>query len=277
MLKLKTTLKTEVIDMSERRKSIFITGAAAGIGRATALRFAAAGWRVGLYDIDAAGVKQLASEIGVGHAQSGALNVADYSAFAAALAAFAESSGGQLDVLLNNAGILSCGDFESIAAERYRSIVEVNVIGVVNGCRAAYPLLAATPGARVINLASASAIYGQAALAVYSASKFFVRGLTEALNIEWQRQDILVSSVMPLFVKTAMVANFETQPRSLQLLGVKLSPEDIANTIYRAASVPRWRSRVHWHVGGGTTAAALSQKLLPSYCNRAIQKYLSGY
>ena len=268
---------TNSFEMIERRKSIFITGAAAGIGRAAALRFAAAGWRVGLYDIDGAGVQRLAEEIGCAQAQSGVLNVADYATFAAALAEFAVGSGGQLDLLLNNAGILSSGDFESIAPERYRTIVEVNVIGVVNGCRAAYPLLAATPGARVINMASASAIYGAAALAVYSASKFFVRGLTEALNIEWRRQDILVCDVMPLFVRTAMVANFEIQPKSLRVLGVKLSPEDIANTIYRAATVPRWRSRVHWLVGGGATAAALSQKLLPAYCNRAIQKHLSGY
>ena len=70
--------------------------------------------------------------------------------------------------------------------------IDVNCKGTVNGLYAAFPYLRSTPSAVVVNLASASAIYGQAELAVYSSTKFFVRGLTEALNLEWQRHDIRV-------------------------------------------------------------------------------------
>ena len=173
--------------MSKPRKSIFITGAAAGIGRATALRFAAAGWRVGLYDVNQVGLKALVSEIGP-QAVAGRLDVTDGAGFAKALAAFAEPSDGRIDVLFNNAGVLSTGDFESMPLARCYALIDINTKGVVNGCHAALPYLAATKGARVINMASASAIYGTPAFAVYSATNFFVKGLTEALNIEWARK-----------------------------------------------------------------------------------------
>ena len=99
-----------------------------------------------------------------------------------------------LDLLVNNAGLLSSGAFEQIDAERHRAIVEVNVLGVVNGALAAFPLLARTPNAAMVNLASASATYGQPDLATYSATKFAVRGLTEALDLEWAQHDIRCST-----------------------------------------------------------------------------------
>jgi NAD(P)-dependent dehydrogenase (short-subunit alcohol dehydrogenase family) len=83
--------------------------------------------------------------------------------------------------------------------------VDVNVKGVLNGCHLAKPYLLRTPGERVINLSSGSAEYGQASLATYWATKFAVRGLTEALNVEWQADGIPVMDVMPLCARTAMV------------------------------------------------------------------------
>ena len=122
--------------MSKARKSIFITGAAAGIGRATALRFAAAGWRVGLYDVNLIGLKALASEIGP-QAVIGRLDVTNDMAFDKALAAFAEPTDGRIDVLFNNAGILSTGEFESLPLKRCHQLIDINAKGVVNGCHAA--------------------------------------------------------------------------------------------------------------------------------------------
>ncbi|MDP9142056.1 MAG: SDR family oxidoreductase [Pseudomonadota bacterium] len=254
--------------------SIFITGAAAGIGRATAKRFAARGWRVGLYDVDGVGVQQLCDELG-GAAVCGTLNVTDAAAFAAAVDAFCAPVDGRLDVLFNNAGILSVGAFESIGVVRHHAIIDVNIKGVINGSLAGLPHLSKVSGSRLINMSSASAIYGSPDYASYSASKFAVKGLSEALDIEWQRHGIRVMDVLPLFVNTAMVTDIE-QPQSIAKLGVHLSAEDIAETVWTAA---QWRGyrRVHWYPGWRTRLTALADKLGPSWLNRAVVARLSGY
>jgi NAD(P)-dependent dehydrogenase (short-subunit alcohol dehydrogenase family) len=255
-------------------KSVFITGAAAGIGRAAAQRFAAQGWYVGLYDVNAAAVRELAAELGPGRALAGSLDVSDAQAFADAVAEFTLAAG-RLDLLINNAGVLVTGDFESHSAERYQWLIDINTRGVVNGCLAASPHL--KPGARVINMCSASALYGTPAFAVYSASKFFVRGLTEALNIEWQRRGILVMDLMPLFVATPMVAGVSDKPKSIDRLGVRLSAEDVAATLYSAATRSAALCPVHWPVGLQTQAVALLQKLTPNRLYRWSQKLITGY
>lgn len=261
--------------MQKARKSIFITGAAAGIGRATALRFAAAGWRVGLYDINLAGVAALANELGA-EAVAGQLDVRDAKAFAAALADFAAGTEGRIDVLFNNAGVLATGDFEAVSLSRCHQLIDINTRGVVNGCHAALPHLKAARGV-VINMASASSFYGTPAFAVYSASKFFVRGLTEALNIEWARWGVYVCDVSPLFVDTPMVAAVQDKPKSVSALGVRLSAADIAEVVYKAATCSRWCAPVHWLPGAQTKLLALLNKLSPSRLARASTKLISGY
>ena len=187
-------------------RSVFITGAAAGIGRATALTFARNGYTVGGYDIDEVGLKSLAGEIEAlgGTAVTGHLDVTDPDEMARRLGEFTATTGGRLNVMINNAGILRTGRFEDIDISAQLTEIDINTKGVVNGLHAAFPYLRATPNPVVVNLASASAIYGQAELATYSATKFFVRGITEALDIEWSTYDIRVIAIWPLYVQTAM-------------------------------------------------------------------------
>ena len=256
-----------------RAQTIFITGAAAGIGCETARLFHARGWQIGVYDVNARGVERLVAELGPG-ASGDVLDVTDAEAFAQALHHFAVRHG-RLDVLLNNAGILSVGDFESIDTVRHALIVDINLKGVINGCHAALPWLRHTPDSRVINLASASAIYGTPAYASYSATKFAVRGLSEALNIEWQRYDIRVFDLLPLFVNTAMVVPVRGNA-SVRHLGVRLQASDVAATIWRAANSRR-RRRVHWYVGMQSRLMALANKYVPDIVNRAIARAISGY
>lgn len=232
--------------MKMERPCIFITGAGAGIGRATARHFAAHGWFVALADVDERAVALLAADMGDANAMALGLDVTSPAGWNAALAAFFERAG-RLDVLVNNAGILVSGAFEASPLERHAALVDVNVKGVLNGCYLARPWLEKTPGARVINLSSASAIYGQAALATYSATKFAVRGLTEALNIEWQQHGIRVMDVMPLFVRTSMVEGMDAA--SIRRLGVHLAPEDVAVVIWKAANYNGSFGKVHWPVG----------------------------
>jgi NADP-dependent 3-hydroxy acid dehydrogenase YdfG len=258
------------------RPGIFITGAAAGIGRATARMFASQGWLVGIYDMNVAGIEALRQELGAANCIAEKLDVTDAAALSAALERFVAASGKRLDVLFNCAGILSVGNFEDIALARHHAMVDVNLKGVLNGFHCALPYLKRTRGARVISMCSASAIYGSPAYASYSATKFAVRGLTEALNVEWARFGILVMDVLPIFVNTAMVTEIEA-PESLKKMGLHLQPEDVARVIWKAAKRPQWLTHVHWYVGLQTWMLAIATRLLPTWVTRMTTRRVSGY
>lgn len=125
---------------------------------------------------------------------------------------------------LSGSSVLT-GRLDTIPLADQQRAVEVNVTGVLNGCHTAYPYLRAAPGAQVVNLCSASAIYGQPELATYSATKFAVRGLTEALDLEWEDDDITVTAIWPLFVNTAMVDGMDVGAQ--RRLGVRLPPRTL--------------------------------------------------
>jgi NADP-dependent 3-hydroxy acid dehydrogenase YdfG len=256
------------------RPSIFITGAAAGIGRATAERFAREGWFVGLFDVDLAGVQALAAQLPAGQSCATRLDVTDPAAWDAALKAFFETSGNRLDILFNNAGILASGDLEQISLAMQHKIVDVNIKGVMNGCHAALPYLKQTPSARVINMASASAMYGQPGLATYSATKFAVRALTEALDIEWEKHGIRVSDIWPLFVQTAMIKDVGDSP-SLKSMGVNLTPQNVADTVWKVAHHRGLFRRVHWPVGLQTWFIYRTTGLIPDWLARWINKRIA--
>jgi NAD(P)-dependent dehydrogenase (short-subunit alcohol dehydrogenase family) len=256
------------------RKTVFITGAAAGIGRAIAEHFANEGWYVGAFDIDTQGVLALQDTLGVTRCYAGVLDVTNRDAWDGALAGFIEAAGQPLNVLINNAGVLDSGPFQDISARSHRRIIDINVMGVINGCHAAFSALAGPQEACIINMASASAIYGQPALASYSASKFAVRGLTEGLNIEWQPHGIRVVDIWPLFVQTNMVKDMKAD--SIDRMGVKLTPQDVAKTILQAAQAGAKNGRVHWPVGFEVSGFALLTRLMPSALSRFMVKRLAG-
>lgn len=186
-------------------QAIFITGGASGIGRAVATYFAARGWRVGLADVDATGLKTTAATLPADRTSTHVLDVRDQAAWETTLADFVALSGGRLDVMFNNAGIGQGGPFGELDRTAIDRVIDINFRGVVFGARAAYPYLKATPGSCLLNTASASAIYGSAGLSLYSATKFAVRGLTEALDGEWAADGIKVRDLMPGFVDTAIL------------------------------------------------------------------------
>ena len=220
------------------RPCLFISGAAAGIGRATTRLFAARGWFVGMGDIDEAGMAELVTELGADKAMALPLDVRSPDDWHAALAAF-HARTGRLDLLVNNAGILISGPLQDNTLSRHNAQIDINVKGVLYGCHAGFAYLASTPRAQVINLASSAAFYGQASLANYSATKFYVRGLTEALNIEWQPHDIRVIDMWPLFVKTAMIEGVHIG--TTDSLGIHLSAVDVADAIIAAVDLTGMR------------------------------------
>src|SRR5829696_5448014 len=195
--------------MSGQRGSILISGAGRGIGRATAQLFLSRGWRVGLYDVDVDADAAADAAGSSPAAVHGVLDVRDPDQWRAVLRDFCGDGG--LDVLVNNAGVLASGPFVAIDGEAHRRMVDVNVGGVINGAVAGHPCLRRARRGLLLNLCSASALYGQPSLATYGATKAAVKSLTEALDIEWRgdgvrEHGIRVRSLLPLFVATEMVS-----------------------------------------------------------------------
>ena len=196
---------TQTGPKSGTRKAIFISGGASGIGLATAKYFAAKGWFVGLGDINDAGLDAAIAAIGSDNAMATHLDVRERGSWATALEAFEMATGGRMDALLNNAGIARFGWFEDIQPEENDLQIDINIKGVVNGAYAALESLRRTPGSTLINVASAAGLYGSARLAVYSATKFAVRGLSEALDVEFSRHKVNVRCIMPWLVETPIL------------------------------------------------------------------------
>ncbi len=119
-------------------------------------------------------------------------------------------------------------------------------------------------------MSSASAVYGTPELAVYSATKHGIRGLTEALNIEFFPHDIHVGDIMVSFVQTPMVFDQETQATSLKILRATVTPETVAQTVYKAYG----KRRVHWQLGGLLKLLILTTTLLP-FTKRFLVKTLA--
>jgi NAD(P)-dependent dehydrogenase (short-subunit alcohol dehydrogenase family) len=233
-------------------KTVFVTGAASGIGKATSLLFGSKGWRVGCYDVDVDGARKVAEQIA--SSAHGRIDVTSEESWKTAAFDFAGGAGA-LDVLFNCAGILRMGRFEDIGAAECRKQLDVNVMGVILGIQTCLTLLERARGC-IVNMSSASAIYGQPELAVYSASKFAVRALTEALDIELRPKGVRVADIMPGYVDTPMVSSQTHKAKSLQKLGVKLTPEKIAGVVWEAVHgtklhyIPQMDLRVMSRIGG---------------------------
>jgi NAD(P)-dependent dehydrogenase (short-subunit alcohol dehydrogenase family) len=254
-------------------ESVFVTGAARGIGLAIVRRFAAAGYTVGAVDVDEAGLAALKDEAAQQALWTSVMDVTDIDAWQRALRDFVATTGGRLDILVNNAGLLASGNFVDIPAARHKQQVDVNVTGVMFGCHAAFKYLRDTAGARVLNMCSASAIYGQAELASYSATKFAVRGLTEALEIEWRPHDIAVMALWPLFVDTAMLAGVKTG--STESLGINLTVDDVADAAWRALHRKSRLPKVHFPVGRQTKFVYHLAQLSPAWATRFVNERMA--
>lgn len=187
------------------QKSIFVTGAGSGIGRATAQLFAERGWFVGLFDVNPEGLEETAASLPEGQRISMVFDVRDRSGWTRAVEAFGQATNRRMHVLFNNAGVGKGGWIEEMSDDDIDLVLDVNLKGVINGVNAALPLLRETPGARIVNTASVAGVFGAPKMAVYCATKFGVRGLTEALDVEFSRYGVRVVSLMPWFIDTAIL------------------------------------------------------------------------
>ena len=260
---------------ADGRRAIFITGAASGIGLSTAKRFARGGWFVGLADIDAKGLASALEAIGPRNGAVHKLDVRHRSVWRAELAAFARLTGGRLDVLLNNAGVAKGGYLETQAADEVDLQLDVNLKGVLNGCQAAFDLLAATPGAQVVNMAAVAGVVAPPRLSVYAATQFAVRGLSEALEAEFARIGVGVRCIMPSFVDTPLLdkARFSGNEDLRVSLRDQKAPvypvEEVSEAIWAAV---HGKPRLNHLVGGQARQIELLNRLAPQAVRKRLQR-----
>jgi NAD(P)-dependent dehydrogenase (short-subunit alcohol dehydrogenase family) len=264
--------------MTDTTKAIFITGGGSGIGQATAKLFAARGWRVGLADVNTAGLATTAAMLPPGMVETYQMDVRDRDAWVAHLDAFTATTGGRLDVLFNNAGIGTGGPIAEMSFEDLDRVVAINLVGVLNGAKIGYPYLARTHGSCLLNTASASAIYGSSGLPVYSATKFGVRALTEALDGEWYGAGIKVRDLVPSFIDTPLLAtpagnsNYSIK-QVVTNAGLELTNVDkVAQAAWNAVH----GDKVHTYVGKTADRMAFAARWMPGSLRKRMRRGTIG-
>src|SRR6266513_2617184 len=197
---------------SVENKRVLITGAASGIGRATAVASARKGARLCLTDINEAQLAAVAAEIraaggDVDHAE--ALDISDHSAVAA-MADEIHSAHGSVDVIMNIAGIAVWGTIDSLSHDQWRRVVDVNLMGPIHVLECFVPaMISAGRGGHIVNVSSAAGLLGLPWHAPYSAAKFGLRGVSEVLRFDLRRHRIGVTLVCPGAVKTPLVGTVD--------------------------------------------------------------------
>ncbi|TVV76269.1 SDR family NAD(P)-dependent oxidoreductase [Sphingomonas solaris] len=223
-------------------KVVVVTGAASGLGRATALAFAAAGARLALADIDEAGLAATAATVTGpgGEAVPIVTDIADADS-CASLISQAHARFGRIDALCNVAGAFRFDHAASITPDVWDRIFAVNVRGPFFLCQAALPHLTESSGA-IVNVASASAFLGHAFLTHYAASKAALVNLTKSLAMEYMHAPVRINAIAPGGINTAMTAtpsvpegiDFQLLARYSPLRG-SAEPEDLTDLILMLA------------------------------------------
>lgn len=255
-----------------------VTGAASGIGAALADVLAARGCALALADLEAAGLRDVAARArraGVSVSEH-RLDVADHEAVAAFPDAVLAGHG-RVSVLVNNAGVALGGRFEQVSPEDFDWLISINFGGVVRMTRAFLPLLRREPVAQLVNLSSVFGIVAPPGQAAYAASKFAVRGFSEALRHELAGSPVGVTVVHPGGVRTAIAANArctglsnaETEAQAkVWARFLRLDPQEAAERIVRG--IERREKRVL--VGRDAQRIALVQRLFPVEYWRVLQR-----
>jgi NAD(P)-dependent dehydrogenase (short-subunit alcohol dehydrogenase family) len=215
-----------------RDKKTLITGAASGIGRATALAAGAKGAELFLTDIQAEALATTAEEIRAAGGKVSYAKALDISDHAAVVAMADEIHGahGSLDVVMNIAGISTWGTVDKLEHEHWRRLVDVNLMGPIQVIECFVPpMIEAGRGGHLVNVSSAAGLFGLPWHAAYSATKFGLRGVSEVLRFDLRRHDIGVSLVCPGGVDTGLV-------QTVQIVGVDREDPRIKKHIGRFQS-----------------------------------------
>lgn len=239
-------------------KRCFVTGAASGIGRATALRLAAHGAELYLTDRDGEGLAQTVADARALGAQVPAHRVLDISKYdeVAAFAADIHAGHSSMDVVLNIAGVSAWGTVDRLSHEQWNKMISINLMGPIHVIESFVPqMIAARRGGHVVNVSSAAGIVALPWHAAYSASKYGLRGLSEVLRFDLARHRIAVSVVVPGAVKTPLV-------NTVEIAGVDREDPKVA----------RWVDRFSGHAVSPERAA---EKILAGVAKKRYLIYTS--
>ena len=232
-----------------------ITGASSGIGRATALAFAARGARLCLLARSPRRLVEVGEEAqqhGAGEAFHRVCDVREETEVEAAVKEALDRFG-RIDVLINNAGLSLNGEVDGYPLDDWRTVIDTNLTGTFLACRAVLPAMKRQGGGQIINLSSGAGRNGIKGMAAYCAAKFGVIGFTESLALEVRNQNIRVSALLPGsvatgFSQTAKRAGGAGEPAEAggQEIGYSLTPEEVAEVIVSMLAQPRqaWMSEV---------------------------------
>lgn len=261
------TMKFHALNRRFPRKRAFITGAGSGLGLALARALANDGWAIGLFDrnlerlalvegdLSTSGVPVLAYPGDVTHADE----------LTVAVNSFAASNDG-LDVMINNAGIATAGALMDVPAEDWRAAIDTNVMGVVNGCRAAIPHLQRNRTGLLINVASAAAFGSAPGMVPYNATKAAVLSISESLMGELREIGTQVSVVMPTFFQSNLLESFRgpasSHEKASELIrSSRVTAEGIAHALLIAAG----RGKTHIVLPGSARWLWRIKRVLPSF------------
>jgi 3alpha(or 20beta)-hydroxysteroid dehydrogenase len=241
-------------------KVALITGAAGGIGAASARRFIEEGALVLLSDADGDGARRLERELG-DRASARAHDVSSEADWQATVS-WAIETHGQIDVLLNNAGVFLAAPLGDTSLEEFRHVLDVNVVGVFLGMRAVAPAMCERRAGSIINVSSVAGLTGSPYLTAYAASKWAVRGMSKVLAKELARFDVRVNSLHPGQIDTGMNARQrERTPElidklinaiPLRRIGTPLEVADAA--VYLASGESVYVTGSELAIDGGTSA-----------------------
>lgn len=193
-------------DINMTGKAALVTGAASGLGRATAIRLARAGANLFLIDVNAAGLLETAAMLEGVEVETSPVDLSDAAACRAAVEA-AHARFGRLDALCNVAGLIYLANTPQMPLDQFERTIAVNLNAVFHLSAAAIPHLLEVNGA-IVNVASSAAFIGEAYAAAYCASKWGVVGMTKAMAMEYSKQPIRINAVAPGGMVTNIAANF---------------------------------------------------------------------
>lgn len=198
-------------------RRIFITGGASGLGRALAERYARTGWRVCIGDLDEARCAEALAAIRAHSPASHALPCdVTREADLQAAAGWLQREWGGVDVVVNNAGVAQMGGIGETALSDWQWIVDINLLGVVRGCKVFAPLLKAQGGGQLVNIASMAGLVHMPHAGAYNATKAAVVALSETLQLELEADGIRTSVVCPAFFRTDLARNMRAARPELE-------------------------------------------------------------
>lgn len=249
-----------------RPRRIFVTGGASGLGRALAERYARAGFRVCIGDVHEARGAETCSALRA-HGREVEFLRCDVTSEAdlEAAAAWLDRSWGGVDVVVNNAGVAAGGGIAETPIEDWKWILDVNLLGVVRGCKVFTPRLRRQGGGRFVNVASMAGLVHPPMMAAYNATKAAVVALSETLRLELAKDRIAISVVCPGFFRTHLTEHLRATDPEIARITHHLvddshrSAESVAEDVFRG--VARGDFHVLTHLDG--RAAWMLKRLAP--------------